>query len=171
MSNWNGLMKILWIQQVRNGKVIWREENIKNVLHRDGEAFVLRAAFTGGPVSEIIPANYYIGLDGRYSLATTDTIVDLLSEPSTNGYERQAVSSTGSFTVTIPEGSTNYRATSPIVGFQAEGGSWGPVKNIFLADTATSTGNLISSAPLPSAISVADGDTITMRLGLTLKDC
>jgi hypothetical protein len=171
MSSWNGLMKILWIEQIRNNEVIWRAENIKNVLHTDGESYILRAAFTGGPVSEVIPENYYIGLDARFSLAASDTITDLLGEPTINGYTRQAVSSTGNFTVTIPEGSANYRATSPIVAFQAEGGSWGPVKNVFLTDTATSSGNLICSAELPSQISVVDGDTITMRLGLSLKDC
>jgi len=171
MSEWYGLMKILWIKHIRNNKVIWEAENIRNVFHLDGEAFLLRAAFNGGPVSEVIPENYYIGLDARFALDSEDTLDDLSGEPSTNGYTRQAVSSTDSFTVTIPEGYTRYRATSPIVAFQAEGGSWGPVKNIFLTDTASTTGTLISSAVLPSELTVVDGDSVTMRFGMSLKDC
>ena len=171
MTEWRGLMKILWIEHRHKEKLLWRSENIKNVLHSDGESFILRAAFTGGAVSDVIPENYYVGLDARFSLAVSDSIDDLSGEPSTNGYTRQAVSSSGEFTVSIPDGLTNYRATGPIIAFQAEGGSWGPVKNIFLADTATTEGTLICSAELPSQLTVSDGDTITMRIGMSLKDC
>lgn len=170
-SSWNGIMKILWIEHRRQGELLWREENIKNILHSGGEAFILNAVFAGGQINSVIPEHYYIGLDARASLAVADTLVDLSGEPSTNGYSRQAINSSGDFVVTLPDGLTNYRATSPIVAFQAVGGDWGPITNIFLCNSANVEGDLIASSALPSALSVADGDTITMRLGLTLKDC
>ena len=176
MSDWHGIMKILWIKHWRDGEMIWEAENIKNLLHREGESFILRAAFTGGQQSNVIPANYYIGLDARFALNVEDNLTSLIGEPSGNGYIRQAVSSngeseeeTGGFVLTL-EGS-NYRVTSPIVAFDAVLGNWGPVNNIFLTDSNTSNGNLISSAALPSTLTVASGDTVTMRFGLVLKDC
>lgn len=169
MSDWHGIMKVLWIEHRREGELIWKAENIRNILHKDGESFILRAAFTGGQVSSVIPSNYYLGLDNRFSLDVEDDLGSLIGEPSGSGYARQAVSSAGDFVVTL-EGS-NYRATSPIVAFRAEVGNWGPVSNIFLTDTTTSTGNLIASAALPSAVTVIAGDQVTMRIGLVLKDC
>ncbi len=168
-KDWHGIMKVLWIKHWRKGEVIWQQDNVYNLLHTDGESFVLRAVFTGGQVSSVIPTNYYMGLDNRSAILEANTLTKLVAEPTTNGYLRQAMSSAGDFIVTL-EGS-NYRATSPIVAFKAVGGSWGPVSNVFLTNTATSTGTLISSAKLDTGISVADGDQITMRIGIVLKDC
>ena len=42
MSDWHGIMKILWIKHWRDGEMIWEAENIKNLLHREGESFILR---------------------------------------------------------------------------------------------------------------------------------
>jgi len=162
-------MKVLWIKQERDGEVIYEQNNIRNLLHTDGESFILRAVFTGGQVSSVIPTNYYLGLDNRSEIVAANTLSSLVAEPTGDGYVRQAVASAGDFVVTL-EG-VNYRATSPIVAFRAEGGSWGPVQNIFLTDSATTSGTLISSAQLDTAVTVADGDQVTMRIGLVLKDC
>jgi len=169
MSDWNGIMKVLWVKHWRDGELIWKQNNIRNLLHTDGESYVLRAVFTGGQVSSVIPQFYYMGLDNRSEILASNTLNNLVAEPVGDGYLRQAVSSAGDFVVTL-EGS-NYRATSPIVAFRAEGGSWGPVQNVFLTDSATETGTLISSAKLDSGVTVADGDQITMRIGIVLKDC
>ena len=162
-------MKVLWVRHWRDNELIYEQNNIRNLLHTDGESFILRAVFTGGQVSSVIPSNYYLGLDNRSEIVAANTLDSLVAEPAGDGYVRQAVSSAGDFVVTL-EGS-NYRATSPIVAFRAEGGSWGPVQNIFLTDSATSAGTLISSAALDTAVTVADGDQVTMRIGLVLKDC
>ena len=168
-NDWQGIMKVLWIKHSRNGKVLYEQSNIRNLLHTDGESFILRAVFTGGQVSSVIPSNYYLGLDNRTEIVAANNLDSLVAEPTSDGYVRQPVSSAGDFVVTL-EG-LNYRATSPIVAFRAEGGSWGPVQNIFLTDSATSSGTLISSAQLDSAVTVVDGDQITIRIGLALKDC
>ena len=173
MSNeWNGIMKVLWIKQWRDGELIWEQDNVRNLLHTDGESFVLRAVFTGGKENSVIPDFYYMGLDNRSEIVAVNTMDSLVAEPIGDGYLRQAISSaggSGGFVVTLEGG--NYRATSPIVGFRAEGGSWGPIQNVFLTNSATSSGILISSAKLDTGITVADGDQITMRIGLVLKDC
>lgn len=175
MSNWRGIMKVIEIKHLRDNQVLWHKKDIKNILHLDGEEFLLRAAFTGGQDSSVIPENYYLGLDNRVALDEEDTIDNLLGEPTGNGYERQEVSSSGDFTVADENG--HFRATSKIVSFRAEGGSWGPVSNLFLTDSESDDGYLISSVALsddpenPINIEVADGDTLTLRLALTLRDC
>jgi hypothetical protein len=168
--NWHGIMKVLEIQQVRNGKIIWQEKNIRNMLHRDGESFILRATFAGGQVSSVIPSHYYLGLDNRETIRDIDGMDSLISEPGTNGYSRQAVSSAGDFTVVLSEDG-HYRAVSVIVAFQATGGSWGPVQNLFVTDKVDNSGSLISTAKFSVPVTVSAGDSVTMRIAMSLRDC
>ena len=58
-NNWNGIMKVLEIKHWRNNKIIWERKNIRNILHEEGEGFILSAAFSGGKESTVIPDNYY----------------------------------------------------------------------------------------------------------------
>lgn len=158
---WNGLLKILKFQVVREGKIIYEEENIKNILHTSGEQFCLSVLFAGGT----IPLYYYLGLDNRLILAAANTMSSLIGEPTVNGYARQFLSSTG-FTVELVSGI--YRAKGSIVTFNAIGGSWGPVRNMFFTNN---TGILISSASLISPITLNNGDAVNMRISMQLKDC
>lgn len=169
--NWNGLMRVLEIRHTdSSGNVLWEQFNIGNMLHSSGEQFLLRALFTGGPTNNsYIPSFYFLGLDNRTAISVGDTISTIVGEPSANGYTRQPVSSTGGFTMDNTSG--NYRATSAIVTFRGIGGSWGPVRNIFLTDKNDLTGSLIASANLGTPFSLADGDSVSLRLGLTLRDC
>jgi hypothetical protein len=169
-QDWRGIMEIAEIQHVRNGEVIWEAKNIKNLLHYDGEEFLLRAAFTGGQNSDIIPENYYLGLDNRGTILADDSMLSITGEPITHGYSRQAVSSAGDFTVSNDDNS-HFRAISPIVAFRAIGGSWGPIQTLFLTDRSNNSGYLISTAALTSPISVAENDAITLRISMKLRDC
>jgi hypothetical protein len=167
-TNWNGLMKVLEIRhETKDGKLLWKEENLYNLLHTEGEEFILRALFLGQP----IPANYYLGLDNRITLDVGDDQSTAITngEPTVNGYVRQSVVS-DIFTISINSNGFN-QANSPIVSFQASGGSWGPVRNIFLTNVADASGFLIASAPLTSTIIVSDSEIVSMRLGMALKDC
>lgn len=168
-KNWSGIMKIMEIKLKRENKVIWEENNILNILHKEGEAFLLNAVFAGGQNNTVIPNNYYLGLDARSSLTINDTLESLISEPGTNGYVRQPISSAGDFTVVL-DTDGHYRAISPIVVFQAVGGSWGPVSNLFLTDTLDNSGSLLSTAPFSIPITVVAGDSVTMRISISLKD-
>lgn len=168
--NWNGLLRIIEVTHLNiDGDVLWRYSNIGNLVHQDGEEFLLRAAFQGGPISTIIPENYYLGLDNRQAVAVTDTMDDLIGEPGGNGYERQAVSSSTDFSLNFEN--DHYVATSPIVAFRATVGSWGPVSNLFLTDKADNSGYLIATASFPSGVQVSAGDHITVRIGMQLRDC
>ncbi len=169
-KDWNGLLKILEIEHLDSaGNVIWSDKNLYNVFHSEGEEFVLRAVFVGGVANTIIPVNYYFGLDNRTTPAIADTMLSLTSEPSTNGYGRIAVSSTNTFTVALT--GSNFRADGPIVTFSASGGSWGPVKNLFLTDQIDGSGFLIASVPLSQTLILDTGEVVNMRMGLSLKDC
>lgn len=166
--NWRGIMKVLEFQHFdRHGNLIYEEKNIYNTLHRSGEQFILATLFTG----VAIPANYYIGLDNRTTIAVTDTLATVVtSEPTENGYEREPVAS-DEFNI-VTNSNNNYQANSPIVTFRAEGGSWGPVKNIWLTTSSSgSSGYLICSGRLAGTTTVNDGELVSLRLGMALKDC
>jgi hypothetical protein len=168
--NWNGIMRVLEIRHADAcGNILWEKSDINNLLHNSGEQFILQALFTGGPSNSFIPNYYFLGLDNRTALDPADTMTALVGEPNTNGYVRQPVNSINGFTIDNSSGS--YRATTAIVTFRATGGTWGPVQNIFITDKNDLTGFLIASANLGSPFSLTDGDTISLRLGMTLQDC
>jgi len=164
-KSWHGLVKIIEIQQIRNNKVIWQDENILNTLHAQGESYILQCAFDNS--GTLPPANLYFGLDSRPTISVTDTLASV-SEPTGNGYQRQAVSTSTGFSIDIVSGI--YRASSQVVAFSATGAGYGPVLNLFLATTTDNSGLLIASNPLTNPISLVAGDTVTMRMSLSLQD-
>lgn len=148
------------------GKVLFAEKNIRNMLHDAGEEFILKVLFGGVAV----PSNYYVGLDARTSLSASSLISELYGpEPASNAYERQRIQNSN-FAVTAGS-SGGRKATSPALLFKAIGGSWGPVKNIFLCTGLGYSTNvtLISSASLSRTITVSDGEIITMKMAMTLS--
>lgn len=168
--SWNGILKIFDIKHFDSaGNLLWGNKNILNFLHQDGEEYLLRAAFTGGRVSTIIPDSYWLGLDNRSSPQVADQLSELVGEPTTSGYERQGVSSSGDFAINFEQ--SHYVATSPIVAFRATVGTWGPVSNLFLTDSEDNSGYLISTAALGTSIIIEPGDSVTMRIGMQLRDC
>lgn len=169
-SNWHGIMKIMEVTHCDSlGKILFYEKNIHNILHNDGEEFILRAAFTGGQISTVIPDDYYLGLDNRSEIDIIDDMDSLIGEPQSGGYERQSVSSSGDFAINFE--ADHYLATSPIVAFRSTSAEWGPVRNLFLTDKNDNTGSLISTAVLSSSLIVSLGDSVTMRIGMQLRDC
>jgi hypothetical protein len=161
------LLTILEIEHQRDSKIIWEAKNIKNVLHTQGEEFLLTALFKTTDAS--IPTFYYLGLDNRTTPDVSDVLAaSLYGEPTSNGYSRQAVSSATGFTISEVDGVN--RATSLIVSFSASGGSWGPISNLFLATTINNTGHLIATAALGSTRTLQNGDFITMKFALALRD-
>ena len=166
-KNWQGIMKVLEIQHLsKTGKVLWEDKNLLNLLHTEGEGYILDVVFGGG----IIPDTYYLGLDNRDTIAASDTPDDLITEPIGNGYTRQPVLSSGEFTFALTTGGF-IQAQTPIVTFIASGGSWGPVNNLWLTTEADNTGLLISTVSLTSEVTLLDGERVTMRLGLGMRDC
>lgn len=169
MKNWHGLMKILEVSHKdHNGNILYHEENIKNVLHLTGEELILGVLFAGVAV----PDNYYIGLDSRSSFDSSDSIGSILGyEPNENSYSRQEVEK-DSFSI-IVNSSGHRQANSPTILFKAVGGTWGPVKNIFLTTNLGygTNSKLISSAALSQPITLQDGEIVTLRMGMMLSGC
>ena len=166
MKNWHGILKILEIQHIRDGNVIWSDENILNMLHTEGEQFLLSCCFAND--GTVVPSDYYFGLDSRSSIALSDTMTTISSsEPSGNGYSRQTVSSNGGFTV--QQVGSYYRAIGNIVTFTATG-TYGPIKNLFMTNKSDNSGFLISSASLSSTVTFASGDSVALRMSLQLKN-
>ena len=167
--NWHGIMKIIEVQHIRNNSVIWEQKNVYNTLHALGEEFFLKCCFQ--LTENHPPENYYLGLDNRSSILVGDAISSLVDEPITNGYFRKPVNSVSGFTIKYVSGI--YRATSDVVSFSATGGSWGPVSNIFIAtaDVDNTNAVLLATASLSSQITLNSGDTVNMKMSLSLQDC
>jgi hypothetical protein len=167
--NWPGIMKIKEIQHKDSkGNIIWEAFDIPNLLHLEGEQFLLQAAFTGGKTSTIIPEYYYLGLDNRLLVSVEDNVGDLLSEPSFAGYQRAEIASSNDFAINFEQ--NHYVATSPIVAFRATTGSWGPVSNLFLTAQVNGSYKLLSTAVLPAAVALDSGESVTMRIGMQIRE-
>lgn len=166
-KNWHGIMKLIDITHFdKMGNILYSEKNINNILHRTGEGYILTAAFLGDKAE-----SFYFGLDSRSSLNVLDTMTTIINsgnEPTINGYSRVSVNSTGAFSLNIA--SSHYVATGPVISFSATGGSWGPVKNLFLTTKSDNSGILIASVQLSQTVTLNAGETLNVRLGLSLRD-
>ena len=169
------LLTVLEIKHIdKDGKILWEARNLHNTFHAEGEEFVLNAAFLGGPANTYIPEYYFFGLDSRTSIDVADTMETINlsgSEPVGNGYSRQQVSSTGTFSLATDTGN-HAMALSPIITFTATGGgTWGPVTNLFFTNKTDNSGSLIASVALNTSVIVYSGQGIHMRMGLALGYC
>lgn len=162
------LMTILAIRhRDAEGRVVFGRDDLLNVVHSSGEEYMLNVLFSGLGA----PPFYYMGLDSRDAPEASDSMAGLQGlEPSSNGYERQSVNS-GGFAVAVNAAGA-WQATGPTVLFRASGGSWGPIKNIFLCTgLGYETPALVSSVPIGQNITVQDGETVTMRMAMSLSGC
>ncbi len=159
--------------------LIWEDIAIdRNILHDTGEQAILSAFFAtaysnfGAP-----PANLYLGLDKRASLAEANTLATL-EEITKSGYERKALISGGTgaagqdFYINQP--AAYYRAESKTVTWTA-GENWvNALKNIFLCTdlTAVTDGDgdhLVCSLALSADRTLLNGDKLegSMYVGLS----
>jgi hypothetical protein len=160
-------------------RVIWEEEAIdKNMLMNTGEEAILSAFFAtaltgfGAP-----PANLYLALDSRATIALTDTLASLV-ELVKSGYARIAVISGGTgaagqdFYVNKP--ATYWRADSKVVEWTA-GEDWITAqKNINLctdvsAVTDASGKHLICSLALSTPRTLLNGDKLDSSVYIGLS--
>ena len=161
-------------------RLLWEEPNgvDRNIIHDTGEQAILSAFFAtamtnyGAP-----PANLYLGLDTRVSLAEADTLATL-TELVKSGYERKALASGGTgasgqdFYINQP--AAYYRADSKTVVWTAAE-DWGTaVENIFLCTDATATtdgagDHLIASLALSTSRLLMTNDILngSMQVGIS----
>lgn len=158
---WEGIWEFRFLD--KSGLVV-AEYVVQNALANEGERLLLMTTFR----SEEEPAIFYLGLCND-TLVETDTLSDILNEPSGSGYSRQAIerNSTGWPTIELSDG--DYRLTSKYVTFTASGGDIGPVTTAFLATSSDNTGKLVAYASLPIERTILDGDSAQVRIKIKLK--
>lgn len=167
-EKWNGIMKVTEISHVRDGKVIWSDRDLYNILHSDGESFILQSLFHND--GTFPPEYYYLGLDSRSSVSYSDSMADIVDEPVAGGYTRQTLKSSsvgGGWSIST--GNNLHKAVSNIVSFNATA-SYGPVYNLFLTTESDDSGFLVSSVVLSSPATLSPGDVLNLRMTLSLRD-
>lgn len=161
-------MTVLQIKHLdRDGECLWEEQSLPNVLHQQGEEFILKSIFDRAS-GVIIPESFYIGLDNRTTLNLTDTLSSLVAEPIGSGYTRQSISSNNGFSIKL--NSLNWILTSRNIMFHAVGGSWGPVRNVFLSNASANSGFLISSVSLKSFKTIGNGQIFSLQIALGIRN-
>ncbi|KKN48904.1 hypothetical protein LCGC14_0648020 [marine sediment metagenome] len=153
-----------------DGKLKWADIGLHNLMPDEGEQWILEVAFSE---AQSVPAAFQIGLTDETVPATSideftteTTIADGVdgTEPSANGYARQAVNSDGTdWTVALDAG--DYRAVSKVVTFTASGGSippTGAVDWMFLVTGAA--GKLVSAVALSTGRVILDGDSLNTSI-------
>jgi hypothetical protein len=168
-EKWNGIMKITEISHVRGGEIIWSDGGLYNILHSEGENFILQSLFHND--GTFPPEYYYLGLDSRVSVSYSDAMIDIVDEPVASGYSRQTLKSSsvgGGWSIST--GAGLHKAVSNIVSFNATG-SYGPVRNLFLTTESDDSGFLVSSVALSAPATLSPGDVLNLRMTLSLRDC
>ncbi len=151
----------------REGRLLWSGQ-MGNIYHDEGEEFSVKVLFTE---ESSVPANYYLGLDARSSLAEDDDLAALSGEPSGNGYSRQTVASDNTdFTAQQDGGTSDWEAVTKEVTFAASGGDWSELKNIFLATSSDGSGKLIASAVFDTPRTVKDGEELKCTMTIRKKE-
>lgn len=150
------------IHSDRDGKVLWYAENIPNIMHTQGQQFILTTLFAGGS----IPGSYYVGLDNRSTVNQADTLANLVGEPTSFGYSRQTLSPQSGFTPMFD--SANWTVLSNNLLFTATGGNIGPIQNAFLTTGSAMQGFLISTIQLPRSKTINNTETFSFRISLGL---
>mgnify|MGYP001004410895 CR=1 FL=1 len=150
----------------KDNNILWEDSNLKNTFHTSGEEYFLKSLFID---QDLIPSNYYFGLDNRTAIEVGDTIDSIDSEPISGGYQRQSSASEDVFTSSVV--STVNRIISPVLSFSAttEPG-WGPVNNLFMTTSADDSGYLVSTVRLSQELTLSAGQTVTLRMGISLTD-
>ncbi len=161
--------KPMWhVQHVRGGTLLYENWVGANMLHDEGEQFMLNVVFDE---AQTVPSEYYLGLDARAGTSNeTDNLAALSGEPTAaNGYYRQPVSSATTNWLVAQVGG-DYRASSSQVTFSALVAGWGAVDTGFLTTTSNGTGKLIATACLGASRTLIAGDTLTMSMYASLGE-
>jgi hypothetical protein len=120
----------------------------------------LHSFFRGGDP----PAGYEVALvSGQPS--NTDTPLDLVGEPSGNGYARVALARDTTDWSTIELSDGHYRAVSKGAVFTASGGDW-PEVNYWVLLTTDSTQRVVAWGPTSEPLTLLNGRSYTQVVAL-----
>jgi hypothetical protein len=166
----------------RDGKFRWQERLDQNTWHDEGELSLLSAYFAtayanyGAP-----PANLYLGLDARSSVAEADTLASLSGEPTIGqyNYARQALATNGTgasgqpFVISQPAAA--YQVLSATKTFTATGGNWPAVTKLFLCTHLTAVASasgqrLLCTLALSASRTLLDGDSLQASMSIGISE-
>ncbi len=151
-----------------DGSVRWAEYGLPNLMPDEGEQWLLQVAFSE---EAAVPAAFEVGLTldnagGIDEFTTETTVADGVdgTEPSGNGYARQALNSDAvDWTVELDAG--DYWARSIVVTFTAAGGPIPVAGNVdFMFLTTGGAGILVAAVALSIARSIPDGDSLNTSI-------
>lgn len=153
---WVGVWEFKHI--AKDGSIIdaWSQ---KNALADEGEQSMLDTYFRG----QNAPTTFYIRLFNDTPVET-DTLADLLNEPSGNGYAAIEVERSTVGFPTLALNSGDYQVVSKTVTFTASGGTIGPVTYAVLATTSNNTGKHIIFVALSTPRTLANGESLAVTL-------
>ncbi|MFZ5452429.1 MAG: phage tail fiber protein [Thermodesulfobacteriota bacterium] len=110
------------------------------------------------------PTNLYLGLYTNTTEPAEDATLAAITEPSGNGYARQAIACGGD--VTLAGG----QVTAAQKTFAASGGAWGNVYGYFLATTIDGTGKLLAVEQFSDGpYNVVDQGSVKVTARLTIS--
>lgn len=146
----------------------WVEKDLKNLLHPDGELYLLSAAFATqlsgyGPA----PDNLYVGIDNRTTIEAKDTLAIVTAyEPKVSSYKRQALKTSKDFTLMPGE-----RQIMAGVSFEA-GHDIKSVSKYFIttASSGSANGKLLMSVAMRHERALFPGDVLRLEITIGLKD-
>jgi hypothetical protein len=145
------------------GNLIWTE-TVENALQDEGEQLALDTFLRNASLTE-----FYLGL-ANDTPVETDTLADLVGEPSGNGYARQQIERSDVGWPTLELDAGDYMGTSKLVTFTANGGSIGPVNIMFLTNVASGTsGKYVSWASLSTSRTIQDQESLGCKMKIKMK--
>jgi len=160
----------------KEGNVLWEEDNILNMLHDEGEQYILAQAFASNLSGFSRASTLYLGLttNGAGGMLE-DYGLAQVGEPSSAGYARIALSTTGTgvsgqdFVLSQP--ASFYKAASKTCTFTCTTPSWSAVNFVFLCTAASGTsGKLLCSVQLSQSRVVAAGDSLLVSINIGLSE-
>lgn len=156
------------IKHVRNGKVLWKITDKKNVLVDEGEKAIVDTFFRNNNALYFGTTNFYIGLyNGVVSENTV--LATLPGEPSGNGYSRQACARSSVGFPTLVQDAGDWKVVSKELTLTASGGSIGPVNGAFIGTSLNDTGTLIGAVAMGVERTVLAGDSIIFQMTVKIK--
>lgn len=154
----------IWtIRYEHGGEVIWRQEK-RNHLADEGEQNMLDTYFRALNA----PIEFYVRL-AQDVIVDTDTLADILGEPSGNGYSAKIITRDAVGFPVMELNLGDYRVVSKEVSFTASGGDIGPINTVYLATTSDNTGKLLCYLALSLERTILQGDEAFISLRIKLK--
>lgn len=159
-----------------DGSLLWVMNKRPNLLHYEGEQYILSAAFnTSLEEYGSIPGELYIGLDSRPALKASDTLVNAISrEPQLPAYKRARIRTNGDFSPKWEKAqgeSEDVFTLAATATFSAKDGDIGTINNYFLTTAREGgKGKIIVSSALTHPFDFWEGYKLTTELIVSLRD-